>query len=183
MLHRLFSKSSGLSTAAMLLGMLVVSAGSTPAYGDSAQVSKLLQDAKTSSAQLMRDTSQMETYSRSKVTWQSHASQIDRVKEHINNTGKILADLHSARDGAEPWQQDAIDKITPLAQILASNTTNIINRLNDDKTTWSPEFQGYLKSNADVASDLSKLISDYLDYESAASKTQGLSQKLGFPGY
>jgi hypothetical protein len=159
---------------------MVVVSGSTPAHCDSAQASKLLQDAKTSAAQLARDTAQMISYARSKVSWQSHADQINRVREHVNNTGKILTDLHNARDGAEPSQQEAIDKITPIVQQLASNTESIINNLNSTKTTWSPEFQGYLKSNSELANDLTKLIGDYLDYESAKSRTQGLGQKLGF---
>ena len=56
MLHRTSSKARGLATAALLLGIMVFVSGSTPAHGDSAQASKLLQDAKTSAAQLARDT-------------------------------------------------------------------------------------------------------------------------------
>jgi hypothetical protein len=178
--HHILRKTQGLATAALLLGIMVFVSGSTPANCDSAQASKLLQDAKTSAAQLARDTDQMMTFARSKVSWQTHAGQITLIKEHVNNSGKILADLHNARDGAEPSQQEAIDKITPILQQLASNTESIINNLNTTKTTWSPEFQGYLKSSSELANDLSKLIGDYLDYESAKSRTQGLGQKLGF---
>ena len=178
--HHILRKTRGLATAALLLGIMVFVSGSKPAHGDSAQASKLLQDAKTSAAQLARDTDQMMSYARSKVSWQSHAAQITLIKEHVNNSGKILADLHNARDGAEPSQQEAIDKITPILQQLASNTQSIINNLNSTKQTWVPEFQGYVKSNSELANDLSKLIGDYLDYESAKSRTQGLGQKLGF---
>ena len=172
-------KARGRATAASLLGIMVLVSGWTPAHCDAAQASKLLEDAKTSAAQLACDTEQMESYARSQVSWRTHAGQIERVKEHVNNTGKILAELHNARDGAEPWQQKAIDKITPITQQLASNTEAIINNLNSTKQTWGPEFQG-LKSNTDQARDLSKLIGNYLDYGSAKSKTQGLGQKLGF---
>jgi hypothetical protein len=178
--HHILRKTRVLATAALLLGIMVFVSGSMPAHGDSAQASKLLQDAKTSAAQLARDTDQMMSFARSKVSWQSHAGQITLIKEHVNNSGKILADLHNARDGADPSQQEAIDKITPILQQLASNTQSIINNLNSTKTTWSPEFQGYVKSNSELANDLSKLIGDYLDYESAKSRTEGLGQKLGF---
>ncbi len=40
----------------------------------------------------------------------------------------------------------------------------------------------YLKSNAERANDLSKLIGDYLDYDGAKARTQGLSKKAGFSG-
>lgn len=169
------------TTAALLLGMVLFASAWTPAYSDSAQASKLLQEANLSAAQLRRDSTQMETFTRSQLTWQSHATQINVIRDHINKTGKILADLHNARDGAEPWQQDAIDKITPLLKEMASNTESIISHLNEKKGhTWHPEYEGYVKSNAQLATALSKLVGDYVDYDQAKSKTQGLESKLGF---
>jgi hypothetical protein len=154
---------------------------STPSYGDSAQASRLLKDARVLAVQLGRDTNQMASF-QTLTDWKSHADQLNLIGDHINKIGKILADLNKARNGAEPWQQDAIDKITPLAQELASNTKSIIDNLNGDKRTWRPEYKDYLKSNAERANDLSKLIGDYLDYESAKSRAQELSQKAGFSG-
>lgn len=170
------------AVAAALLGTLLFVPGLTPAYGDSAQVSKLLQQAKTSANELRMDSSQMERYSASQLSWKSHANQINRVKEHVNNSGKILANLHEARDAAEPWQQEAIDKITPLLQELASNTTSIIDHLNEGGKTWHPEYEGYVKANAELSADLSRLIGDYIDYGKAKSRTESLGKNLGFSG-
>jgi len=173
-------KSGYLSIAALVFGMVLFVSAWAPAFGDSAEASRLLQEARMSAAQLRRDAVQMESYSKSRLSWQSHAHQIDLIKEHINRTGKIVSDLHNARDGAEAWQQDAIDRITPLLQEMASNTESIINHLNDRKQTWHPEYEGYLKSNAELAGQLSKLIGDYVDYDNAKSRTQELGKKLGF---
>ncbi len=180
MVHDMMRKTSYLPITALLLGVVLLASGWTPAFGDSAEASKPLQDARTSAAQLRGDSVQMESSTRSELSWESHAHQIDVIKEHINRTGKIAADLHNARDGAEPWQQDAIDRITPLLQEMASNAESIIDHLNDRKQTWHPEYQGYLKSNADLATDLSKLIGDYVDYGQAKSRTEKLGQKVGF---
>ena len=165
---------------AALLGTALFLQGWTPAYGDSAEVSQLLQQARTSAMQLNRDSSDMASYAGSRLSWQSHAVQINRIKEHINNSGKILAKLHDEREGAEPWQQEAIDQITPMLQKLASNTESIIDHLNDKQQTWHPEYSGYLKSNAETAQDLSNLIRDYVDYGKARSKTESLGKNLGF---
>lgn len=180
MLNRIVGKASYLSAAALLLGVVFLASAWTPAFSDSAEATRLLQEAKTSAARLHRDAMQMETYTRSKLSWQSHAAQINAIKEHINSAGKVVTGLHNARDGAEAWQQDAIDKITPLLQELASNTESIINHLNDKKQTWHPEYEGYVRSNAELSADLSKLISDYIEYDSAKGKTQELGKKLGF---
>ncbi len=105
-------RSGYLSIAALMFGMVLFAFAWAPAFGDSAEASRLLQEARMSAAQLRRDAVQMESYSKSRLSWQSHAHQIDLIKEHINRTGKIVSDLHNARDGAEAWQQDAIDRIT-----------------------------------------------------------------------
>ena len=179
--RHLLRKARGLPTAALLLSIMVFVSGWTPSYCDSAQASRLLKDAGRLAAQLGRDTSQMATF-QTLTDWKSHTEQINLIGDHINKIGKILVDLQQARDGAEPWQQEAIDKITPLVQELASNTKSIIDNLNGDKRIWRPEYRDYLKSNAERANDLSKLIGDYLDYEGAKARTQGLSQKAGFSG-
>lgn len=181
-MNNVLRKSGYLLTAALLLGMTVFASAWTPAFGDAAQTARLLQDARASAAQLRRDTTQMETFTRSSLSWQSHAAQINTIKEHINRTGKIVADLHDSRDSAAAWQQDAIDRITPLLQEMASNTEAIINHLNEKKQTWAPGYQGYVRSNAVLADELSKLIGDYIDYDSAKAKTSDLGEKLGFSG-
>lgn len=180
MLSPILRKTNYLSAAALLLGIIFLASAWTPAYSDSAEVSRLLHEARMSAARLHRDATQMETYTRSRLSWESHATQINAIKGHINSAGKVVSDLHNARDGAESWQQDAIDKITPLLQELASNTESIINHLNDKKQTWHPEYEGYVRSNAELSADLSKLISDYIDYDTAKGKTQDLGKKLGF---
>jgi phage-related tail protein len=179
--YHLLRKARGLPTAALVLSIMVFGSGWTPSYGDSAQASRLLKDARGLAVQLGRDANQMASF-QTLTNWKSHAEQLNLIGDHINKVGKILADLHQARDGADPWQKDAIDKITPLVQELASNTKSIIDNLNGDKRTWRPEYNAYLKSNAERANDLSKLIGDYLDYEGAKARTQGLSEKAGFSG-
>lgn len=179
MAHQISRRARHFTAMAALLSV-VAFLGYMPAYGDSAQASKLLQQAKISAAQLKTDAEEMESYSSNQLTWQSHATQINRVKEHVNRSGKILAELHDAREGAEPWQQEAIDKITPMLQELASNTTSIIDHLNDKRHTWHPEYTGYLKANAELASDLSRLINDSIDYGKAKSRSESLGKNLGF---
>ncbi|HET9179966.1 MAG TPA: hypothetical protein VFQ24_16545 [Terriglobia bacterium] len=179
MVQYTWKRASCFPITALLLGMVLLASAGTPTFGASAQASKLLQDVKMSATQMRRDAAQMQTYIASKVTWKSHAMQINTIKEHINNAGKVLAELHDARDGAEPWQQDAIDKITPLLQEMASNTESIINHLNDNKQTWHPGYTGYVRSNAELSDDLAKLIGDYIDYGNAKNRTRELGKKMG----
>ncbi len=178
--HRISKWASYLTAAVLLLGATLFATSGTPAYADSAQVSALLRSAKVNATQLARDATQMETYTRSKLTWQSHSNQIHIIGQHVNAANKVVDEMHSARDNAEPWQQEAIDRISPLLQELATNTNSIIEHLNDRQATWHPEYKDYLHSNAEMATDLSRLISDYIDYGNAKAKAKGMEAKLGF---
>jgi len=182
MVRSISVKTCCFAAAAVVLGVVFFASCWTPAYADSAQTTKLLQQAKMSAIQLRNDSSQMKTYVGSGLSWRSHAKQIDIIKEQVNKSGKILAELHDARDSSAPWQQEVIDKITPLLQEMASNTESIINHLNDRQHTWQPKYQAYLTSNSELSADLSKLIGDYIDFGKAKSRTDKMSQSLGFSG-
>lgn len=151
----------------------------TQANLKAADVPQLFEQAKMSANQLKADTVQMETFTRSKTSWQNHAAQISNIKEHINKAGKIVSDLEEARNSAEPWHHDAIDGVTNRLKELASNTTGIIDHLSQSPNhLWDPTYQQYLSSNAELAGELAKLIGDTVEYDTTRAKIQSLQEKL-----
>ena len=137
-------------------------------------VSSLFQDAKTTADQLKRDVIEMESYARSKLSWTSHAVEIIKIKGHINNAGQIEAQLERSRNSAQPWHETVIDRVTPLLHELASNTSAMIERTNQQRSMTDPAYHAFLKSNEDLATELSELISDAVDYD----RTKNSLQKL-----
>ena len=88
------------------------------------------------------------------LAWQGHAEELDRIKERINTIGKTISKLQNLRSSASPWQREAIDRIMPVAKKLASNTTAAIEHLNKNPLRINePQYQQYLKSNAEAASN------------------------------
>jgi len=149
----------------------LLSAAPAPTAGEA---SGLFQEAKTTAAQLKRDVIEMESYARSSLSWQSHATQITRITEHINKAGQLAAQLEKSRVGAETWHQTAIDRLTPLLRELASNVEAMIKHINKQTNMNDPAYNSYLKENEDLATELSNLISDTVDYD----KTKAEMQKL-----
>ena len=139
-----------------------------------AQVADLFQDARTTAGQLKRDVMEMESYARSRVTWQAHSAQIMRIREHVNKAGQLAAQLDKLRDGAEQWHQTAIDRLTPVLRELASNIESMIVHINKQTNMLDPTYDKYLKSNELLASELSELISNTVEYD----KTKAEMQKL-----
>jgi hypothetical protein len=46
--------------------------------------------------------------------------------------GKTISKLQTLENSASPWQREAIERIIPVAQNLASNTTAAIEHLRKD---------------------------------------------------
>jgi len=162
-------------SASAFLALLLVNSSAR-----ASDVSTLFQQARTTANQLNRDAAVMESYTRTKVTWQSHGDQISRIKEHINTAGSILSQLHSAREDAQPWHQDAIDGITPMLKQLAANTESIISRLNESpKLLREPKYVEYLDSNAQLANQLATAIRNVVSYDETKTKMEELETKLG----
>jgi hypothetical protein len=108
---------------------------------DSAQVSKLLSDAKTQAFRLSEDAAEMESFTWTAIpmSWQSHTEGITQFKEDVNTMARQLEKLEVARRTASPWQKTAIDRIIPLLHELASNTTGAIEILNNSP---APRLRG-----------------------------------------
>lgn len=158
----------------------------TPALGavdkstlDSDEMSKLLSQAKTEALELKMDAEKMESFARTKLSWESHATAVELVKEHVNAVGRLVVKLNETRNTGSPWQQQAVDQITPLLKELASNTTATIEHLNNNKNRLhTPEYKEYLVMNYDLASELSALIVDFVDYGKTKAKFENLTNKL-----
>jgi hypothetical protein len=144
-----------------------------------ADIPALFQEAKISADQLRRDAVQMESFSRSKTSWQNHAAQITGIKEHTNRASQIVSQLQEAHGDAEAWHQEAIDRVTDHLKELASHTESIIEHLNTTPNhLWDPTYKQYLQSNAELAGKLSKLIADTVEYDTTRAKIQSLQEKL-----
>lgn len=147
---------------------------------DSQQVSDLLDQAKTQAAQLKSDAVDMQSFPQSNLSWETHADKIMAIKQDVNNVGQTIAKLNAAQSEASPWQKTAIDRINPLLRELADNTTAIIDHLNKEhgRLLNTPEHKDLLNDNADLATDLSAVIGDFVDYGKTRAKYLELRRKL-----
>lgn len=151
--------------------------------GDSAQITILLADAKAEAVELKSDAEDLDSFAKSRLSWESHARKIEMIKEHVNNTGKILAKLKDAESSGAPWQQTAVQRIEPLLKELAANTETTINYLNENRSKIHfTEFKDYLKANYELATDLEALIRDFVKYGEAKETFERLERKVKVTG-
>jgi hypothetical protein len=87
--------------------------------------------------------------------------------------------LQSHRTTASTWQQDAIDRITGLANDLATNMNAAIDRLNKSKSRPStPPYPAYIKANTRIVTDLANEIDSAIDYGQDKAAAEGLGQQI-----
>src|ERR1035437_6118379 len=170
-----------------LLSMLFLSAAPTvfagPRPNDSEEVTKLLSEVKSEAVQLKDDAEDMKSFTMSKLTWQSHAAKIEQIKQHVNKSGELLSKLQDAKASASSWQNRAIDEVTPLLQQIAASVTSTIEHLRKNQgRIHTPPYTDYVASTADLATDLSGLIADYVAYGEAKNKSEDMEKKLEVPG-
>jgi hypothetical protein len=170
-----------LVTASLCL-LPILQAADTPNL-DSPEVSELLSQAISHANQLRDDADTMKTFSMGGLTWQSHANQINMIREQINNLGKVLKDMGDWRHIASPWQQVAIDRVTPLAQEMAANIEQTIEHLNNNQNRLHmQQYRDYLAAHYEVSSSLAKLINDLVEYGQNKARYESLGKTLELPG-
>jgi hypothetical protein len=174
-------RTSEVTTAVLVMLMLLISATLSPAAAkpENTEVAQMLLEAKQHAAELATDADELESLTRSNVSWQSHADKLEQIKEHVNAMGQLVPKLVASRDSASPWQQQAIDRMIPLLKELAANTSAAIEHLKQHpERPTSGAYTEYLKENTETAHQLSDMISSFWRYGQTRAKLENLEQKL-----
>jgi hypothetical protein len=147
---------------------------------ENADVRDLLSQAAHEASALDYDADQMEALLRTDASWETHAAMLDSVKEHVNELGRTIAKLQAERGQASVWQQQAIDRVLPLLQELAANTTAAIKHLNQNQIRpVSGNYPEYLEENAQTAHELARIITATVEYGHTKAKLDKIQQTLG----
>ena len=182
MLNRKFVSriSLGLFLGALALATTTTYGGQTSK--DSKEVSTILAEVKSEAIQLKSDADELKTFTHLTRSWESHAAKVEEIKRHVNNAGQSLSKLDSSRGSASPWQQQAIDRISPLFKEIASNVESTIEHLNQKPALLQTgPYADYAAANYDLASDVAGLISDYVEYGKSKARSEELATKLETP--
>jgi hypothetical protein len=171
-----------LTLAALLGGYLMLSpvaGAASSSIEDSEEISTLLSNARWEALELRDDSDKMVSFSRSALRVQSFAGKLTEVKDHVNKAGKLLAKLDQLRGTGSPWQQQAVDRITPLLKELAANTEATINHFNDNRMlVHSKELAEYCSVNYELAKELAALVEDFIDYGETQATFAELQKKV-----
>ncbi len=168
--------------AAFCVFLLSIPVLGTAQVKDSEAIMSTLQEVRSHAALAQDDAATLEAYARSPMSWESHARQLNLIKEHANDLLSDFNKLTSLRAEGSPWQQQAIDGIDPLLRDMAAHLTSTIQHLNDNKSQIQMKaYKDLVRANLDLMTRAHESISDFVDYGTAKAKADDLEQKLALP--
>jgi hypothetical protein len=97
------------------------------------------------------------------VSWESHAVELNAVRDAVNDMGTKLCRLETIRRVALPWEKKAIDEAAPLITIMANETQAAIMFLNDHQSNLvGMTYDGYTTGLYEKSD---KLVNDMNEFE------------------
>jgi hypothetical protein len=138
--------------------------------------SNLLGQAHSLAEHLKSDVANLESLSRTNHSRRTQAHALHEIREGVGSLGTLLGQLLQIRDEIQPWQQQAIDRTSPILESLAARTESAIQHVeaNGDRTLV-PEYQEAVRAMAQAASEVHDSLGDYLVY---AEGQQSLDQLI-----
>jgi hypothetical protein len=171
----------GLAFLAVAVLSVAPAMASTRPVKDSEEVFGFLAQAKAEAVELQKSAEEMNSFAPLTTSWQTQAARIEQIKRHVNKLGELVTRMSNA-EAPSPWQQQAIREVSSMVEELAANVTMTIFHLNEnqDRLIFS-SFPEYVAANAELATDIAQLISDYVAYGEAKQDVEELSFELGLP--
>jgi hypothetical protein len=177
-LRSIICTSGGFATSLALL-LLLASPVIKAQTADSEEISKLLTQAEGHATLAADDAATLESFARSKLSWQSHSVQLAEIADHINALGKVNKQLNDLSSQGSPWQQKAIRQIDSLLRDTATQLTATINHLKDHPSRIHLQpYVDYVHGSYERANTTAHMIRDFVEYDKATSKAEALEQKL-----
>ena len=172
-----------LKTGFIGLTALFVAALALPASAESRaqnadvqrQVADRLGEFKITASQLYRQADLLNSHRNSALSWQTHASQLLALKDHVNELGRSLSELEELKPQASDSQKLAMEHARPHLVAIAQSTTRAIELLNENR--GSIRFPEYLDATSDVydhADTLHTKLDAILDFESSKTRLDAL---------
>ena len=152
-----------------------------PKMGDFAQMEKvgdLLAQFESRAIETRRDAARLESKTRGGLSWQSHVDTLNLMREHVNDMGKMLAELEALKPQATLLQEKAIECARPHLQEMADGVESAIAALNQDRrNVMSQNYKATLHGVWTSADRLYRTVDTIIDYQEARSRMTSLMQE------
>lgn len=159
---------------------LSLKAQAATASADSPEVTALFGEIKAHAVLAEQDAELLDSYTRSRLAWQTHSRRIAEMKDHVNDLIRDYQKVNELRHSGSTWQQQSIDEMAPLIKGMADHLGASIDHLNQNQNrVHMKPWQDYVRANWEYASRTANLLRDVVEYGAAKDKADSLEQRLG----
>lgn len=166
----------------LVLGLSMILPGAAFAYDSefgSPRVASHLSQLQVTAGEASRTADELESLTRNRVSWQSHAAYLASLRDSVNRMGGTLSELEALKPDASDLQVKAIDHARPHLETLAANVEGAILSLNADKNTIHQiGYRDNLRDIAERADTLVDTVDAIRDYEQASLRLGDLEVDL-----
>jgi len=177
MQNRRFLSLAALALAVVLAVPVVAGAEMLAESKPHPEVAKQLKEFKSKAGDLRREADQLNSFSNNRqLSWQSHAYQQSETREHINQLGRMLAQLENQKAQASETQRIAIEQARPHLAAAALNLTQAIEMLNERHSHIGQA--DYIEALRDLyahSDSLCQKLDAILDYENSKLRFESLN--------
>ena len=147
-------------------------------YADRA--TELLEQVRDISFQLSLDSERLKAVAAvPELDWQSHANYLALIRDHINRTGDLLREMDAIRSGLSAWQQQAMDRVVPIAAELARRTEAAIVHLRENPSSIRvSQYRDHISAMSDHSGEMRQYVSDFLEYGETRENLRELEMRL-----
>jgi hypothetical protein len=130
---------------------------------------KLLADARTQSSEL--SLGWKSCAKKPAGNWSANSPEVTVMKDQLTAIAGTIAALNEMRAQAPFAQLAAIDRIVPVVQEIADNSTKAIDFLARNQTRLTErQYKDYVEQSSDTSGRLATLVSQLVDYQSRRAK-------------
>jgi len=102
----------------------------------------------------------------SSVDSSAHMVPLTELKQDINRMAKELSAVEKEWESLEPWERQAVEKVSPLLQDAATNTQGAISYYNENRLhLWAPEYRDYTEKARHDTEQIADTLKLQLRYE------------------
>ena len=170
---------TGWSTLTLLL-LVALSASAfaespPPRGGGQRQVADQLVDFRSAAYELRREADTLDSHRNKPLTWQTHYSHLNNLRDQVNRLGRALTELEASKPMATEGQRMAIEHARPHLASVAQSTTQAIELLRDNRASVRfTEYGDVVSDLYDHAEALHTKLDTIIDFENARLRLDAL---------
>jgi len=183
------------SISAFLAGSVLLAAASHPtpngrpvsqsqSHDFQKEASNLLQQIKADAVTVSKLADELHTYSYqpNEIDFRFQGSLLNDAREQVNQMDEMLTRLRTIRRVTMPWQQKAIDRVTPAMVELTDSTQSATDFLNGHQDyPFSPSYLADSTNMYKEASRIARSVGRFEKYAAADREVRELRPQLGMP--